>query len=102
MLQVDFLLFHPSKKYLRFCLNEITNFLNNEKLKLNNKTRIYKNTNNFIFLGRNFKGKYSRYRSVKRKLKKRLKEYNNDNISLNSYVSSIICYKGLLKKDFIL
>ena len=51
--QDDFLLFHQSKDYLKFCLNEIEKFLTKEKLKLNIKTRIYKNTNNFLFLGRN-------------------------------------------------
>ena len=54
--QDDFLLFHESKEYLRYCLQEIKNFLEIEKLKLNSKTRIYKNTNNFVFLGRNTKG----------------------------------------------
>ena len=68
--QDDFLLFHPSKDYLRHCLKEIENFLKKEKLTLNIKTRIYKNTNNFLFLGRNQKGEYARYRNIKRKLKK--------------------------------
>ena len=47
--QDDFLLFHESKEYLKYCLLKITNFLKKEKLELNSKTRIYKNTNNFIF-----------------------------------------------------
>lgn len=51
--QDDFLLFHPSKKYLEYCLVEIKKFLENEKLTLNNKTRIYSSSDNFIFLGRN-------------------------------------------------
>lgn len=51
--QDDFLLFHQSKDYLKYCLKEIEKFLTKEKLKLNIKTRIYKNTNNFLFLGRN-------------------------------------------------
>lgn len=67
--QDDFLLFHHSKKYLQYCLEEIRKFLKKEKLTLNSKTRIYKNTNNFLFLGRNSKGNYARYRNVKRKLK---------------------------------
>ena len=70
--QDDFLLFHESKEYLRYCLQEIKNFLEIEKLKLNSKTRIYKNTNNFVFLGRNTKGIYSRYRNIKRKIKKKI------------------------------
>lgn len=48
--QDDFLLFHESKKYLRYCLIKIEEFLKKEKLVLNRKTRIFKNTNNFIFL----------------------------------------------------
>ena len=67
--QDDFLLFHKSKQYLKYCLNEITCFLEKEKLKLNNKSRIYKSTNHFIFLGRTKNGKYAKYRNLKRKLK---------------------------------
>ena len=33
--QDDFLLFHPSKKYLQYCLEQIKIFLANEKLQLN-------------------------------------------------------------------
>ena len=51
--QDDFLLIHHDKQYLKYCLSEIKEFLKQEKLELNSKTRIYKNTNNFIFLGRN-------------------------------------------------
>ena len=97
--QDDFLLFHPSKQYLQYCLQQISKFLEKEKLCLNNKTRIYKNTNNFLFLGRNFDGKYARYRNVKRKLKKRIYLYNQDIISLNSLTSSLICYKGLCRRN---
>ena len=102
--QDDFLLFHPSKRYLQYCLEQITKFLEKEKLKLNIKTRIYKNTNNFLFLGRNQNGNYSRYRNVKRKLKARYHLYKNGKINLNSLSSSIICYEQLCKnttKNFI-
>lgn len=99
--QDDFLLFHPSKSYLMHCLNEIKKFLKTEKIELNAKTRIYKNTNNYIFLGRNKYNNYSRYRNVKRKLKSRYFLYKTDKISFNSFISSLICYKGLLKKDKI-
>ena len=99
--QDDFLLFHPSKKYLQYCLNEINNFLAKEKLILNNKTRIYKNTDNFIFLGRNRKGQYTRYRNVKRKLKARFYLYEHNVISLNSFISSLICYKHLYHKNLV-
>lgn len=95
--QDDFLLFHQSKTYLKECLEKIKEFLKKEDLILNRKTRIYKNTNNFIFLGRNKYGKYAKYREVKRKLKKKRYLYENDKITLMSYTSSLICYKNLIK-----
>ena len=95
--QDDFLLFHESKDYLKYYLNELTKFLEKEKLKLklNTKTRIYKNTDNFIFIGRNKYGNYTKYRTVKRRLKKRNFLYKNNCIKLNSLVSSRLCYKNL-------
>lgn len=97
--QDDFLLYHPSKKYLKYCLNEIKIFLAKEKLQLNIKTRIYKDNNNFTFLGRNSNGHYIRYRSVKRKLKNKYYYYQKGYISLNEFVSSLSCYSDLLKKE---
>lgn len=96
--QDDFLLFHPSKEYLKECFEKIKQFLDKEKLQLNRKSRIYKNTNNFIFLGRNNEGKYAKYRNVKRKLKYKKYLYENKKIPINSLVSSIICYRNLLKE----
>lgn len=95
--QDDFVLFHYSKEYLQFCLEEITKFLKKEKLVLNSKTRIYKNTNKFIFLGRDFSGKYARYREVNKKIRKRRFDYENGKISLNEYCSTRICYENLRK-----
>ncbi len=97
--QDDFLLFHPSKQYLKYCLEELKKFLEKEKLVLNKKTRIYKSTNNFIFLGRKPNGNYAKYRDVRRKLKSRLYLYKEEKIPLNSIISSLICYKGLLKRN---
>lgn len=97
--QDDFLLFHPSKQYLKYCLEELKKFLEKEKLVLNKKTRIYKSTNNFIFLGRKPNGNYAKYRDVRRKLKSRLYLYKEGKIPLNSIISSLICYKGLLKRN---
>ena len=97
--QDDFLLFHPSKEYLKYCLNELEKFLEKENLTLNKKTRIYKSTNNFLFLGRDTKCRYARYRNVKRKLKSRLYLYKSGKITLNSFVSSLISYKSLLNKN---
>ena len=97
--QDDFLLFHESKEYLKYCFIEIEKFLKKEKLKLNAKSRIYKCTDNFMFLGRNKKRKYIRYRNVKRKLKTRYHLYREKIITLNSFVASLNCYSVLLNKN---
>ncbi len=99
--QDDFLLFHPSKEYLKECLEKIKVFLSKEKLSLNKKSRIYKNTNHFIFLGRTASGKYGKYRSLKRKLKYKKYLYENGKISLPSYLSCFIGYKFIRKKVVI-
>lgn len=99
--QDDFLLFHPSKDYLKYCLNEISNFLSSEKLSLNNKTRIYNSHDNFIFLGRNCLGNPCKYRGVKRKIKHKIALYNKNKISLRSVTSTIICYKSHYPNMFI-
>ena len=96
--QDDFLLFHQSKQHLKYCLDELNKFLEKEKLTLNRKTRIYRSTNNFIFLGRNSYGKYSRYREVKRKIKRKYNLYKNKKINLSDLVNALICYKDLCKK----
>lgn len=93
--QDDFLLFHHSKSYLKYCLEEIKKFLEKEKLTLNPKSRIYTNNNHFIFLGRDKTGKYVRYRNVSRKLNKRIYLYKSGFIGLNSLLSSMACYKHL-------
>lgn len=58
---------------------------------------IFKNKNNFLFLGRNTHNKYARYRNVKRKIKSKFYLYDNNKISLNSMCSTLICYKNLFK-----
>lgn len=90
--QDDFLLLHPNKNYLEYCLLEISKFLEKEKLTLNSKTRIYKNTDNFIFLGITKNNLPAKYRIINRKLKQSNYLYNKNKLSLNSLSSSIICY----------
>lgn len=97
--QDDFILFHYSKEHLQYCLKEIENFLKREKLTLNSKTRIYKNTNKFLFLGRDFNGKYGRYREINKKIKKRKFLYLQNQIALNEFCSTKICYTQLQKKN---
>lgn len=96
--QDDFILFHPSKQYLKQCLEKITEFLKQEKLMLNKKTRIFKNTNNFIFLGRDKNGKYAKYRNVKRKLRKKMYLYEQDKIPIMSVLNSLMNYERLCNK----
>ncbi len=96
--QDDFLLFHESKDYLKYCLAEIKKFLDKEKLTLNAKTRIYKNTDNFIFLGRNVKNQPAKYRDVKRKINKMVYLYKHGFINLHSLTSSLICYTTTYKR----
>lgn len=100
--QDDFLLFHQSKEYLEYCLQEIKKFLVKEKLQLNNKTRIYKNNDNFLFLGRNVSGNYGRYRTVKRKIKKQMYLYRTGKIELQQLICSLICYKSICRNRLIL
>ena len=97
--QDDFILFHESKEYLKYCLKEIDAFLTKEKLVLNKKTRIYNSNNNYIYLGRNRYGKYAKYRNVKRRLKKAYYLYENRFIDLRSLTSRLQCYEHLIKKD---
>ena len=94
--QDDFLLLHEDKNYLKYCLDQIKYFLKKEKLELNKKTRIYKNSNNFIFLGRNKYNNYSKYRNIKRKLKYKKYLYEMNKVNLNHYISSYICYKNIV------
>ena len=97
--QDDFLLFHKSKDYLKECFVLINRFLEKEHLTLNKKSRLYKSTNNFIFLGRNSKGEYAKYRNVNRKLRYKKYLYETGKIAFNSYLSSYIAYKSFRKKD---
>lgn len=97
--QDDFILFHPSKEYLKYCLEEIKEFVTKEKLVLNTKTRIYSNNNNFIYLGRNRFGKYAKYRNVNRRLKKAYYLYENGIIDLQSLISKIQAYESMTKNS---
>ncbi len=93
--QDDFLLFHQSKEYLQECLQKIKEFLKKEKLKLNPKTKIYSNKNNFIFLGRKMNNKYANYRRIKGKIKKKYYLYKTGRVNLNSFIASINSFYSL-------
>ena len=86
--QDDFCLFHPSKQYLKDCLKKIKEFLKKEKLELNQKTRIYNEKNQYIFLGRTIKNKKGNYRNKNKKINLKWKQYKIKNINLYSYLMS--------------
>lgn len=86
--QDDFCLFHPSKQYLKECLEKIKEFLKKEKLELNQKTRIYNEKNQYIFLGRTIKNKKGNYRNKNKKINLKWKQYKIKNINLYSYLMS--------------
>mgnify|MGYP003377279742 FL=1 len=92
--QDDFCLMHPSKQYLKECKRKIEYFLAKEKLKLNQKTRIYSNKNNYLFLGRTTNNKKGNYREKGRKIKRRYKDYQKDSILLYSMVGTILSYRN--------
>lgn len=93
--QDDFILLHPSKKYLKECLEKIKVFVAKEHLVLNRKTRLYNANNNFIYLGRSKNGRYARYRTVNRKLKSKKHLYHQNHLPLNNYCSTLISYNFL-------
>ena len=87
--QDDFCLFHKSKEYLRYCLEEIIKFLEIEGLRLNNKTRIYNNKNRYIFLGHTINMKKANYREKYKKIRRKKIKYEDNKISLYSYLCSL-------------
>lgn len=96
--QDDFLLFHQSKEYLKECLYKIKKLLEKEKLKLNRKTRIYTDKENFVFLGRKKNNNYASYRRIKGKLKNKCFLLRKGKISINSVISSINSFYSLDKQ----
>ena len=56
-------------------------------MSLNNKTKIYKSNENINFIGVRRNKKYSNIARTRRKYKKKLEEYKNGQVSLNSLIS---------------
>lgn len=94
--QDDFLIFHQDKNYLKNSLAKLVIFLKeNCCMELNSKTRIYKSTNNYIFLGRTKYNHYHRYREVKRRIKANKIKFLNDEISVSSFLISSLNLTGV-------
>lgn len=90
--QDDMLLIHNDKNYLKYCLDIIVKELEKIDLKINKKTKIYKNTENINYIGVRKNKKYSNINRTKKKYKKKNYEYENGLVNLNSLVSSKINY----------
>ena len=86
--QDDMILIHHDKQYLQYCLSEIKKELNKLKMTVNNKTKIYKSSENINFIGVRKNKKYSNISRTRKKYKNNLKKYHNNEISLNSLISS--------------
>lgn len=69
----DFWLIHPSKEYLRYCLNIITEYLKTLDLELNGKTQIFPFRNGVSYLG------FHTYINKEGRLIRRLKNQNKRN-----------------------
>lgn len=93
----DFILIHHDKEYLKKCLVDIKNKLQELNLELNEKTQIVSLKYGFIFLGYKFKLKGKRLiillRSKnKNKIKKKLRKLKVKNKA--AYDKSLASYKG--------
>ena len=88
--QDDFVLIHEDKEYLKNCLAEISKKVQKEKLELNQKTRIYKNTDKMTFIGVRVNRKYANMDRTRKKYKKKLLEYIDGKIGFCSVLSSKI------------
>ncbi len=91
--QDDFILMHNNLENLKKVLNVLKKELLNINLEINNKTKIYSNKDNMIFLGVNKFGK----RKIKfNKIKNIKKSYMNENLNLNHYIFLKKYYKEKL------
>ena len=96
--QDDFILLHKSKDYLKECLNKIKIFLIKERLELNDKTRIYKNSDKMNYIGYRKDKSITKKSREKRKIKKRNKEYVEGTIELIQLIETYISYEGRIIK----
>jgi len=102
----DFLLIHPSKDYLKRCLEEIRGLAVDLKLELNEKTQIFPLKQGVDYLGFHFyltgTGKVVRLlrtsgkRRFKRKMKALRKRYEEGGITLEEISRSLASYRGHL------
>ena len=104
--QDDGVLISEDKNFLKECLKKIEKIIKKYKLEFNNKTRMYKLTSGFEFLGFRFikiknklviKVKNQTKRKFKRKIKKLYKLYKMNKINFDRIKMIELSYKGHLK-----
>lgn len=94
----DFLLISDNKDHLKYCLKEITNYIENKLLlKLNNKTQIYNLSKGFNFLGYRYILKNKKFLMLptsknKIKIRRKLKRLKKTNYQ--KYTLTKISYRG--------
>lgn len=95
----DFLLFGNDKKYLRYCMERIRNFLHEELLLECSKLELFKTKQGVDFCGYRHFGKYVLLRkSTAKRMKKRYKTFLTDEMLSEEYIrSSKASMKGWLK-----
>ena len=94
----DFLLISDDKEYLKYCLKEITKYIENKLLlKLNNKTQIYNLSKGINFLGYRYilkDKKLIMLPTSKNKIKIRKKLKKLKNTDYHKYQLTKISYRG--------
>lgn len=102
----DGILIHRDKEYLKYCLKEINKIIKKYHLELNNKTKIYSDTEGFEFLGFKFiiknkklvmKVRNQTKRKFKRKMKNMEKLLKDKKITLKEFQQVKNSYLGHLK-----
>lgn len=95
----DFILMHPNRDYLKYCLNEIEKKVGEVELKLNNKTKIISMKEGLNFLGYRFVIKNSRLLVLINSQTKRRITHKLNKMAKNppeNYGSVLASYKGYL------
>lgn len=95
----DFILMHPDKEYLKYCLKEIEKKVDEVKLKLNNKTKIISMKDGLNFLGYRFVIKNNKLLVLINSQTKRRITHKLNKLSKNppeNYDSVLASYKGYL------
>lgn len=89
----DFYLIHPSKEYLKYCLEIITEYLNTLDLTLNGKTQIFPFKNGVSYLG------FHTYITESGKVIRKLKNENKRNAQRKYRRMAKLVVQGKLSKE---